>query len=121
MGPTRGQFAITSDTGDLSFRDPPGFEAPGDNEYVVTVEVTSGAGARELEAEQTITLSVTDEREPPDVPEVPAFSGETADSLTVSWTEPDNTGPASPTMTCNTGRKARGGSATAATRGRVSP
>ena len=37
---------------------------------------------------------MTDEREPPDVPEVPAFSGETADSLTVSWSEPDNTGPA---------------------------
>ena len=93
-GADQGQFAITSDTGELSFRDPPDFEAPGDNEYVVTVEVTSGAGARELEAEQTFTISVTDEREPPDVPEAPAFSGETADSLTVSWTEPDNTGPA---------------------------
>ena len=60
----------------------------------MTVEVTSGAGARELEAEQTFTISVTDEREPPDVPEAPTFSGETADSLTVSWSEPDNTGPA---------------------------
>ena len=58
------------------------------------MEVRSGAGARELEAEQTFTISVTDEREPPDVPEVPAISGETADSLTVSWSEPDNTGPA---------------------------
>ena len=93
-GADQGQFTITSDTGELSFREAPDFEAPGDNEYVVTVEVKSGAGARELEAEQTFTISVTDEREPPDVPEVPAFSGETADSLTVSWTEPDNTGPA---------------------------
>ena len=64
-----------------------------DNQYVVTVEVRSGAGARELEAEQTFTIRVTDEREPPGVPEAPAFSGETADSLTVSWSEPDNTGP----------------------------
>ncbi len=92
-GADQGQFEITSDTGDLSFRDPPDFEAPGDNEYVVTVEVTSGAGARELEAEQTFTISVTDEREPPGIPEAPAFSGETADSLTVNWSEPDNTGP----------------------------
>ena len=60
---------------------------------MVTVEVTSGAGARELTAEQTFTIRVTDEREPPEVPEAPAISGETADSLEVSWSEPDNTGP----------------------------
>ena len=60
---------------------------------MVTVEVRSGAGARELEAEQTFTVRVTDEREPPGIPEAPAFSGETADSLTVRWSEPENTGP----------------------------
>ena len=92
-GADQGQFAITSDTGELSFREAPDFEAPGDNEYEVRVEVKSGAGARELEAEQTFTISVTDEREPPDVPEAPTFSGETAESLQVSWSEPDNTGP----------------------------
>ena len=93
-GVDQSEFSIASDTGELSFRDPPDFEAPGDNEYVVTVEVTSGAGARELEAEQTFTIRVTDEREPPEVPEAPVISGETADSLEVSWSEPDNTGPA---------------------------
>ena len=93
-GVDQSEFSIASDTGELSFRDPPDFEAPGDNEYVVTVEVTSGAGARELEAEQTLTVRVTDEREPPEVPEAPVISGETADSLEVSWSEPDNTGPA---------------------------
>ena len=92
-GADQGQFTITSDTGDLSFRTAPDFEAPGDNEYEVTVEVRSGAGARELEAEQTFTVRVTDEREPPGIPEAPTFSGETADSLTVNWSEPDNTGP----------------------------
>ena len=61
---------------------------------MVTVEVKSGAGARELEAEQMFTVMVMDEREPPGVPEAPTFSGETADSLTVSWSEPANTGPA---------------------------
>ena len=92
-GADQSQFSIASDTGELSFREAPDFEAPGDNEYEVRVEVTSGAGARELEAEQTFTISVTDEREPPDVPEAPIFSGETAESLQVSWSEPDNTGP----------------------------
>ena len=93
-GADQSEFSIASDTGELSFRDPPDFEAPGDNEYVVTVEVKSGAGARELEAEQTFTIRVTDEREPPEVPEAPVISGETVDSLEVSWSEPDNTGPA---------------------------
>ena len=93
-GADQGQFTITSDTGDLSFRTAPDFEGPGDNEYEVRVEVSSGAGARELEAEQTFTLRVTDEREPPAIPEAPTFSGETAESLQVSWSEPDNTGPA---------------------------
>ena len=93
-GADQSEFSIASDTGELSFRDPPDFEGPGDNEYLVAVEVTSGAGARELEAEQTLTVRVTDEREPPGVPDAPAISGETAEGLEVSWSEPDNTGPA---------------------------
>ena len=92
-GADRSEFSIASDTGELSFRDAPDYEAPGDNEYLVTVEVTSGAGARELEAEQMFTIRVTDEREPPEVPEAPAISGETAEGLEVSWSEPENTGP----------------------------
>ena len=92
-GADRFQFSVAPDTGELSFRTAPDFEAPGDNEYEVTVEVRSGTGARELEAEQTFTVRVTDEREPPGVPDAPTFSGETADSLRVSWREPDNTGP----------------------------
>ena len=105
-GADQSQFSMASDTGELSFQTPPDYEDPtdeastdppsgaGDNEYVVTVEVRSGAGARELEAEQTFTIRVTDEREPPEAPEAPVISGETADSLTVSWSEPENTGPA---------------------------
>ncbi len=93
-GADRLQFSVAPDTGELSFRTAPDFEAPGDNEYEVTVEVRSGTGARELEAEQTFTVRVTDEREPPGIPEAPTFSGETAESMTVNWSEPDNTGPA---------------------------
>ena len=92
-GADRFQFSVARDTGELSFQTAPDFEAPGDNEYEVTVEVRSGTGARELEAEQTFTVRVTDEREPPGVPEAPTFSGETAESMTVNWSEPENTGP----------------------------
>ena len=89
----------------MSFRDAPDFENPddvastdpvsaaADNQYVVTVEVRSGAGGRELTAERTFTITVTDRQEPPEAPEKPTISGETAGSLTVSWSEPDNTGP----------------------------
>ena len=65
---------------DVTSTDP--VSGAGDNEYVVAVEVRSGAGARELEAEQTLIVRVTDEREPPEAPEAPVISGETADSLT---------------------------------------
>ena len=99
------QFTIASHTGDLSFVAGPDYESPadvasgdppsgaGDNEYVVTVRVRSGTGARELEAEQTFTVSVTDEQERPTAPEAPSFSEETDDSLRVSWSKPENTGP----------------------------
>ena len=104
-GADRSQFTVASDTGDLSFQEAPDYEFPTDvvssdppsgaedNEYVVTVRVTSGAGDRELTAEQVITVRVSNEREPPGVPEAPTFSGETEDSLRVSWAEPDNSGP----------------------------
>ena len=99
-GADQSEFSIASDTGELSFQDAPDYEMPvdfaspaGDNEYVVEVSVKSGAGTRELEAVQTFIVRVTDEREPPEAPEMPTFSGETADSLRVSWSEPDNTGP----------------------------
>ena len=92
-GSDQGQFSIASDTGELSFREAPDYEAPRDNQYAVRVEVRSGAGAREMTAAQTLAVRVTDEREPPEVPEAPAIAGETADSLTVSWSEPENTGP----------------------------
>ena len=120
-GADRFQFSIAPDTGELSFREAPDYEDPTDvgssdpvsgaedNQYVVTVEVTSGAGARELTAEQTLTVRVKDEREPPEVPEAPTFSGETADSLRVSWSEPDNTGPAITDYDVQVREEGRGG------------
>ena len=59
----------------------------------MVVRVTSGAGTRERTAEQPIRVRVTDVNEPPAAPGAPTFFGETADSLSVAWVEPDNTGP----------------------------
>ena len=133
-GADRFQFSIAPDTGELSFRTAPDYEDPtdvassdpvsgaGDNQYLVTVEVTSGAGARELEAEQTFTISVTDEREPPEVSLKPPchFRGDGRQSCRVSWSEPENTGPRpSPTMTCRYREEGHGSASPAlCTRGR---
>ena len=54
------KFSIDAATGALTFASAPNFEAPADadtgNDYVVVVRATSGAGAREKTAEQTITV-----------------------------------------------------------------
>ena len=104
-GADRARFTIVGDTGELRFGQAPNFEAPsdlpsidppsgaGDNEYIVVVRVTSGAGTRERTAEQPIRVRVTDVNEPPAAPAPPIFFGATADSLRVAWIEPDNTGP----------------------------
>ena len=104
-GADRDRFMVASVTGELSFRAAPNFEEPsdvfssspssgaGDNEYIVVVRVSSGAGERERTAEQPIRVRVTDVDEPPSQPTAPTITDETSDSLTVEWTEPDNTGP----------------------------
>ena len=70
-GADRAKFSIT-DEGALTFKAAPDFENPTDvastnptneadnNEYIVTVKVTSGTGTRAMTAVQTITVTVTD-------------------------------------------------------------
>ena len=96
-GADRAQFSITS-AGALTFDTAPDYESPADadtdNAYVVVVEATSGAGERVMTATQAITVTVTDQSETPSAPSAPAISGETASSVTVSWTAPANPGSA---------------------------
>ena len=96
-GSDRDRFEINSG-GALTFKNDPNFEDPKDNgrnnEYIVVVTATGGTGGRALTAEQTITVTVTDVNEPPGKPDPPTVSNETDNSLTVTWTEPANTGPA---------------------------
>ena len=72
-------FVIEAATGELSFRQPPDYEAPGDvesaepqsgagdNEYVVVVEVWSGEGERERRGSRAVRVRVSDEEEPPEI------------------------------------------------------
>ena len=98
-GADRSKFSIDAATGVLTFASPPNFEAASDadasNDYVVVVRATSGAGAREKTAEQTITVAVTDVGgEAPGVPAAPVVSSASATSVTVAWIAPANAGPA---------------------------
>ena len=97
-------FAI-DDNGGLLFEIAPNFEDPKDaasttpandannNQYVVVVTVTSGAGDRALTAEQTITVTVTDAEEPPLAPGAPEVDTVSITELRIRWLAPANTGP----------------------------
>ena len=98
-GADQGAFSIGATSGVLTFNSAPNFEAPSDTDtngsYVVTVQATSGAGTREMTADQTITVTVTDvSGEAPGKPAAPMVSAASATSLTVSWLAPSNAGPA---------------------------
>ena len=57
--------------------------------YEVIVTATNPGGFSDS---VTLTINVTDVNEPPGRPDPPTVSGETENSLTVSWDEPANTG-----------------------------
>ncbi len=75
-GSERARLEI-SNAGALTFRDDPDFESPVDagsnNSYVVEVTATGGAGGRAQTAAQTVTVTVTDENEPPHFTSVDTF------------------------------------------------
>ena len=98
-GADRALFDVNGTSGALTFQSAPNFEDPKDesanNTYVVEVTATSGAGGQEKTATQTVTVTVTDVAgEAPGKPDAPEASAASATSLTVSWSAPDNAGPA---------------------------
>ena len=104
-GADSAKFAITN-AGALTFAAAPNYEAPGDlvsttpanaagnNQYVIIVTATSGAGARQATTPQTLTITVTDVNEPPAKPGTSTVTAAatTPTSLNVSWTAPPNAG-----------------------------
>ena len=97
-GADQSRFTLDRSSGALAFKAAPDFEHPTDvgtdNSYVVQVRATSGTGARARRADQTVTITVTDEAEPPGAPAAPTVTAGSTTSLEVSWTAPGNTGPA---------------------------
>ena len=96
-GADSAKFSINSSSGALTFKTAPDFENPTDtttnNEYIITLRVTSGSNAREMTTEQTLTVTVADTDEAPAAPDAPTFTSLTSATLTLNWTAPTNTGP----------------------------
>ena len=97
-GADASRFTIVEASGVLTFTSAPNFEAATDadtdNDYVVVVRATSGTGARLKTADQTITVTVTDEAgEAPGVPAAPTVASASVSSLTAAWAAPANAGP----------------------------
>ena len=98
-GADAGRFTLDAATGALSFTAAPNFEDPadadGNNAYLVTVRATSGSGTRLLTADQTITITVTDDdSEAPAAPAAPTVTpGGDTTRLSVAWSAPANAGP----------------------------
>ena len=84
-GADRSRFSIGRTTGALVFNAAPNFESPadvsssdpvnagGNNEYLLVVTAKSGTGAREMSAQQSITVTVLDVNEPPVMPATSSF------------------------------------------------
>ena len=94
-GADRDLLEINS-AGALTFKNAPNFEDPADNgrnnSYIVVITVTGGTGGRALTAAQTITVTVTNESEPPGKPDAPTLTSPRPTYLVIRWTAPENSG-----------------------------
>ena len=88
MGRDAGAFIIDANTGQL--QPVVGFNHEGQTTFSVVIQVSDGQGGT---ARLPVTIVVTDEAEPPDVPDAPTVTGVSPTGLAVAWTAPANLGP----------------------------
>ncbi|MDD9948400.1 MAG: fibronectin type III domain-containing protein [candidate division Zixibacteria bacterium] len=83
-------FDINSSTGTITVQvdDGSALDHEDEDEYTATVTASDGVNS----ATHNVTISVTDDLEPPAAPATPTVMGASATSVTVSWTAPTNTG-----------------------------
>ncbi len=89
-GDDAGSFAVVSSSGQLRTRAGATYDYEVKNRYSVTVEADDRNGGT---ATIGVTIHVDDVEEPPGRPSVPRVEAASSTSLTVTWTEPVNTGP----------------------------
>ena len=80
-------FALDADSGQVRTLAALDYESR--TTYAVVVEVSDGLGGT---TRQPVTITVTDENEPPDAPDAPMVTATSSKSLAVAWTAPLNVG-----------------------------
>ena len=91
-GTDAASFEIVTTSGQIQTKAEVSYDHETKSSYSVDVRVTDGLATATI----AVTITVTDVAEPPAAPAAPAVlpTAGTTDSLDVSWTAPDNTGPA---------------------------
>ena len=84
-------FTIQSNSGQLITRLGVTYDYETKNSYSVTVRAQDGKGGS---ATIAVEITLTDENEPPGRPDAPTVTAASSTSLKVTWTAPDNPGPA---------------------------
>ncbi|MDE0365527.1 MAG: fibronectin type III domain-containing protein [Gammaproteobacteria bacterium] len=91
-GADAASFTVVADTGQLRTRNDVDYNFEAKDRYSIRVVADDGKGGR---ASIDVTVELTDEDgEAPGKPAEPLLTGATTTSLTVTWTPPDNSGPA---------------------------
>ena len=83
-------FALDSRNGQLRSLDGVDYDYEVKDRYDLTIRAEDGHGGSSVIA---VVVEVTDELEPPSVPDKPTIAETTRNGLTVQWTAPANTGP----------------------------
>ena len=89
-GTDAGSFTLASTSGQLRTRSGATYDYEDRDRYEVTMEAEDGHGGI---AAIDVTIHVADVEEPPGRPSAPRVESASSTSLTVTWTEPTNTGP----------------------------
>ena len=89
-GTDAASFTIEADDGQLQTIPGITYDYESKPRYEVTVRVEDGQGGSNTIA---VTINLTDQQETPGIPDAPDVTAASSTSLTVTWDEPDNTGP----------------------------
>ena len=90
-GADAASFTIASGTGQLRTLSGVDYDYEKKDSYSVQMRVEDGQGGS---ATIAVSVDLTDANEPPGTPSAPTVTASTSNSLTLTWTAPDNTGPA---------------------------
>ena len=88
-GTDAGSFTIVSTSGQLQTAAGVTYDYETKDSYSVTVRADDGQGGS---ATIAVRITLTDENEPPGRPNAPTVTASTSNSLSLTWTEPMNTG-----------------------------